>query len=220
MTGGMALFILFGFAQFGARGMVDYTHVPIIFHIHGAVMVTWLGLLVTQAFLAGTGNLPLHRTLGWLSLIMVPLIVMIGSATCITALRLEIFPPFFSGPYFLALVHVSILFFAALMATAIVRRKDTAWHKRLILGSTILLLEPALGRLLPMPLIMPWGEWLSLAIQLGVAWQIVRDDRRTLGSVHPATGIVLATIVMSHVAYEGLALVPAWQEFAAGITGT
>lgn len=56
-----------------------------------------------------------------------------------------------------------------------------------MLGSTILILEPALGRLLPMPLIMPWGELLVMVIQLGVLWLVVRHDRASLGAVHPAT---------------------------------
>lgn len=216
MTAGMALFILFGFGQFAARGFVDYTNVPLIFHLHGMVMVAWLGLLVTQSFLAA-GNLALHRRLGWLSAVMVPLIVVLGSATCVTALKAGIFPPFFTPAFFLALVHVGLLCFAALMIAAIAKRRDTAWHKRLILGSTILLLEPALGRVLPMPLLMPWGEWLAMVIQLGVAWLIVRDDRRTLGAIHPATRIVLATILASHVLFEELALLAPWQDFAAQI---
>lgn len=217
MTGGMALFILFGFGQFAARGFVDYAQVPVIFHLHGGTMVAWLGLLVTQSFLAGSGNLSLHRSLGWLSVVMVPLIVILGSATCVTALRAGIFPPFFTGPYFLALVHVSVLFFGAMMAAAIWLRRNTPWHKRLILGSTILLLEPALGRVLPMPLIMPWGEWLSMAIQLGVAWLILRDDSKTIGFIHPASKVVVAAIVLSHVGYEVLARVPAWQQFTASV---
>lgn len=223
MAIGISLFIVFGFAQFGLRGFVPYTQVPVIFHIHGMAMLAWLALVCTQALLAGgangLGGLELHRKLGWASAVMLPTIVVLASLTCLAGLREGLFPPFFTPGYFLALVHVSVLIFAALVIAAVARRGRPDWHKRLILGSTILIMEPALGRVLPMPLIMPWGEWLSMVIQLGVVALIVRHDRREHGAIHPATLTVAATIVLAHVAVEVLAVTPAWIAFATQFAG-
>lgn len=219
MSIGMAVFILFGFGQFAARGFVNYAAVPIVFHVHGALMAGWLVLLVTQASLAGRGSLALHRRLGWLSVIVVPAIMAVASLTCFTAIRQNLVPPFFSGPYFLALVHVNVLIFGLMIAAAVVRRKETAWHQRLMLGSTVLLLEPALGRILPMPLIMPWGEWLTMVLQLGVVFLMARNDTRTLGQWHPATRVVALCVVAAHVVVELLSVTPAWVSWAERVTG-
>ena len=215
MTIGMSLFIVFGFAQFALRGFVPYTQVPLIFHLHGMTMLAWLGLLCTQSVLAGRGvGLEIHRKLGWASALMLPLIMVLASVTCVTALRAGLFPPFFTPAYFLALVHVGVVIFAVLLATAIARRAQADWHKRLIIGSTVLLMEPALGRVLPMPFITPWGEWVAMVIQLGVVALVVRHDRRALGRVHPATMAVILAVVLGHVVVELLAISPWWIAFA------
>lgn len=225
MAIGMSAFIVFGFGQFALRGFVDYANVPVVFHLHGMAMLAWLALLVTQALLAGRtatgapgGGLAMHRTLGWASAVMLPLVVILASLTCLAGLRTGIFPPFFTPGYFLALVHVSVAIFAALVAAAVARRQQADWHKRLMVGATVILLEPALGRVLPMPLIMPWGEWLSMAIQLGVVLLIARHDRRELGRVHPATGAVALAVVLAHVLVELLAITPPWIAFAGRFT--
>ncbi|SFF87167.1 hypothetical protein SAMN05518801_102347 [Novosphingobium sp. CF614] len=219
MTIGISAFIVFGFAQFGLRGMVDYQHAPLVMHLHGMAMLAWLSLLVTQSLLAGRGGLALHRRLGWASAVLLPLIVVLASLTCLTAIRRGIFPPFFTAPYFLALVHVSVAIFAAIVATAVARRGQADWHKRLMVGSTVLLMEPALGRILPMPLILPWGEWLSMVIQLGVVGLIMRHDRRELGRIHPATTAVATAVALSHVLVELLAITPWWIAFTARAAG-
>lgn len=216
---GISAFIVLGFAQFGLRGFVDYRHAPLVMHLHGVAMLAWLALLTTQSVLAGNGGIVLHRRLGWASVVMVPLIVVLASLTCFAAIRAGIFPPFFTAPYFLALVHVSVIIFAAMVATAVARRGQRDWHRRLMVGSTVLLMEPALGRVLPMPLIMPWGEWLSMAIQLGVIALVMRHDRREMGRVHPATIAVFLVVILDHVLVELLAVSPWWMAFTARATG-
>jgi len=219
MAIGLSAFIIFAFAQFGLRGFVDYGHAPLVMHLHGMAMVTWLGLLTTQSLLVGRGGLALHRRLGWASAVMVPTMVVLASALCLTALQLYMFPPFFTPAYFLALVHIEAAFFALLVAMAVSRRKQSDWHRRLMVGSTILLMEPALGRLLPMPLIAPWGEWVSMVIQLGVVLLIVRHDRRKIGHTHPATMAVAMVVLLSHVMVELLAVTPWWIALAARLAG-
>ena len=62
----MAVVIIFGFAQFAARGMVDLLAVPKWVHLHGILMLGWLGILVTQNLLIQRGKIALHRKIGWL----------------------------------------------------------------------------------------------------------------------------------------------------------
>src|SRR3546814_9908486 len=68
--------------------------------------------------------------------------------TGIASLVLNRFPPFFTPPHFLALTVTESLVFGAMVAWAIRRRRATDWHRRLMIGATIVILEPALGRLL------------------------------------------------------------------------
>jgi hypothetical protein len=210
----IALFILFGFAQFAARGYSSFSRAPAIVHLHGGLMVTWLGIFIAQNALVHKGELGIHRKLGWLSAALVVVIALTGVMTGYHAVAAGRQPPFFSPPYFLALVTVGSLVFAAMVAWAVALRKQVQWHRRVMLGAMFILLEPALGRLLPMPLIMPWGEWAVLAVQLIFVWVLANHDRKILGSVHSATKAVAAILILSHVAFELLAILPPVVSFA------
>lgn len=203
---GIALFIVFGFAQFAARGFVDPRAAPLLVHLHGVVMLAWLALTVVQATLVQRDNMALHRKLGWLGVVLAGAVVILGSYVGVRAVELHRQPPFFTPPYFLALTQIGVISFGGLVAFAVMRRKQTEWHRRLMLAAMIAILEPALGRTLPMPLIMPWGEWMVLAVQLGVFMFLVRHDQRVLGRVHPATLTGMAVVTLNHVLVEVLAM--------------
>jgi len=219
MALGIALFIVFGFVQFSARGFVDVAKVPAHIHLHGVVMLCWLSLTVVQPWLVGRDNLALHRRLGWLGLALAAAVAVLGSYSGIYATITRHQPPFFTPPYFLALTQVGIVAFAGLIAAAVIQRRRTDWHRRLMLGALILIMEPALGRILPMPLIMPWGEWLALAFQLATLGIVARHDLKTLGAVHPATIAAGLVITLTHVAVELLAITPAWAALTARVAG-
>jgi hypothetical protein len=209
-TLGLAVFIVFGFAQFGARGMVDYRAVPVSVHVHAVVMLAWLALVVVQATLVQRDNLALHRKLGWAGTVLAAGVVVMCSYVGITINRMGMQPPFFTQPYFLALTQLNAVVFGGMVVAAILRRRETEWHRRLLAGTLVLFMEPALGRLLPMPLIMPWGEWLALAIQLAVLGILMRHDRKTLGAIHPATTSVFLVVALTHCIIEVLAISPFW----------
>lgn len=207
---GIAVFIVLGFMQFAARGFVAPTQAPIYVHVHGAIMIAWLALSVAQAWLVQRDNLALHRRLGWIGVVLAAAVVLTGSYVGIRAVETGRQPPFFAPAYFLSLTQVGIAFFAAIVALAVSRRRQTEWHRRLMVGALIMIMEPALGRVLPMPFIMPWGEWLVLAIQLGVFLIVVRHDRKVLGHVHPATLTAMAIVTLAHVVVETVAHIPSW----------
>lgn len=53
----------------------DFIDKTNIIHIHGALWMSWLILLVAQPFLINTGRLQLHRTIGKVSYVLGPLII-------------------------------------------------------------------------------------------------------------------------------------------------
>jgi len=196
----LAAIIVVGFAQNAALGRVDIPRVPVWVHVHGLLMLGWLGLFVSQNRLAASGNLRLHRKLGWIGAFLVCAIVGVACFTGVMSLALHRFPPFFSASYFLALTLVDTLAFGGLVFAGISNRRDTETHRRLMMGGTIVILEPAFGRLLPMPIIGgETGEWITMAIQLCFVGAIALHDRRTLGRVHPATVSVGLVVALAHI---------------------
>lgn len=219
MAMGLAAFILFGFVQFAARGFVDYRAVPAIVHVHALAMTAWLALFVVQATLAQRIDRTLHMRIGWASLLLVIAIPPLAIATCVTMLRVHAVPPFFTPAYFLSLVTIGGISFAGVVLTAVALRRRSDWHRRLMIAATILLMEPALGRLLPMPLLGDWGEWVAMVVQLLTFGFLVRHDRRGLGRVHDATVAGAATVVLMHVAVSLVAMLPGVEAVAAGYWG-
>lgn len=213
----LAALILFGFLQFEMRGFVDIRNVPPFLHLHGGFMVSWLALICAQNVLVSRSQLQLHRTLGWVGAVLAAAVVAMASYTGYQAIARGMVPPFFSVPQFLALTQVEALSFGLLVVLAIAYRKQTQFHRRFMLISTIQIVEPALGRLLPMPLLGGWGEWLILTIQLIMLAVLARHDRRILGLVHPATLIGGAVVVASHVLTSMLAALPSFAAYAQAI---
>lgn len=215
MAVGISIFIVFAFGQFSARGFVDFGAAPIWVHVHALVFLSWLALFSTQNILAERNSLALHRKLGWTGAVLAFAMVTLGSFIGIKAVELGRQPPFFTPPYFLALTQIGVLAFGALILAAILRRRRTDWHQRLMLSATVMLLEPAFGRLLPMPLIGPQtGEMIAMALQVGVLAIAMAHDRKALGRIHPALLWGTATVVATHLLITWLATTPLFVDWA------
>lgn len=180
-------FVVFAFAQWALRGFANYATLPVAVHVHWIAMLGWMGLFVVQNYLAGRGSLALHRKLGWVGVALAVFVAVIGTYVTIEAIRRHRVPPIFTDPYFLVLGPVHTYFFLATLFAAIFLRRQTQWHRRLMLVATVLLLEPAFGRLVPFPILSgPLGPWTELLLQLGVLAIAMVHDWRVRGGVHPA----------------------------------
>jgi hypothetical protein len=213
----LAVLIVLGFVQFSLRGFVDLRRVPLLTHIHGAFMVAWLGVAVAQNILVHRGELQTHRRVGWLAAALVAGIAVMGVTVGFSAVAGQRVPPFFSDPYFLALTIVEPVAFAAVVAWGVSLRRDTQWHRRTMLGANVIILEPALGRLLPMPLMGGMGEWVILALQLLVLTVLARHDRQVLGKTHPATLSMMGIIVLVHLAVFAISIFPPFVALAQAV---
>lgn len=216
---GIAAVIVVGFAQFTARGLVNVGAVPLWVHLHALVMVAWLGLLIFQSSLVQRGNVMLHRQLGVLGVVLAAGLVVLAMFTGVRAIALHRVPPFFTDAFFLALTQVGMLIFAGTILAAVVNRNRPEWHRRLMIGALVLLMEPALGRLLPMPLMGPWGEWVIMSIQLLTLGLVARHDRKRFVGIHPATLVSAVIVAFTHVAVTLASLTPFFIERAAEIAG-
>ena len=216
----LSLFIVTGFVQWTLRGFVSVGSTPWWVHAHGAFMLLWLGILVAQNAIIGRGNFRLHRQLGWIAMIVVAGTGVFGSFAGIQALALHRIPPFFTNPFFLALTQVEVVLFVGTIAWAVFQRRQTQWHRRLMLGATIILMEPALGRLLPMPMLGSASQWIILAIQFVPLGILARHDRTTISAIHPATVCSAAIVAGSHVIATALSSLPGFVAMANRLAGS
>ena len=120
----------------------------------------------------------------------------LGCAVTLAMVRGGRTPFFFTPLQFLILDPVSIFSFAGLSVAAIVLRRQTDWHRRLHFCGMAILMGPAYGRLLPLPLLIPWAyEATFAAVMIFPVIGVIADLRRT-GRVHPAWGWGIGTIVL------------------------
>lgn len=203
----MAAIVVAGFSLMVVTGRSSFASPPIV-HAHAVVFMGWVVLYVTQNALVARGSIALHRRLGWIGAGWIVAMVVLGTIVTVRLVRLGHAPFFFPPALFLVLNPVTILTFAALTTAAIVRRRQTEWHRRLHFSGMALLLGPAYGRLLPMPFLIPYAYEVDvLAVLIFPIVGMVFDLRRT-GKVHPAWWWGLAAIIGSTVLSEAITYSP------------
>ncbi len=116
------------------------------YHLHAVSASLWMILLITQPYLYKKGKMKLHRKLGWISLILIPLIV-IGGVIMIRSMihGQAYYPP--GSVYKLAFIDViTLASFVGIYALAIYHRKTLKLHARLMVITIFGPLLPALTR--------------------------------------------------------------------------
>jgi len=199
LVAGFGLNVVLGRSSFGS---------PLIVHVHAFVFFGWVVLYVVQNALILTGNRPYHRQLGWLALLWIPAMVVLGTVMTLHSLRTTGGPFFFDQNEFLFGNPLGIVAFAGLAGWAIAVRANTGWHRRLMFCAMAALTGPGFGRLLPMPLLIPWGWWVSNLMPLLFPLIGMLADRRRTGSVHPAWYCGVAVILAVLIAIDLLAYSP------------
>ena len=203
----MAFVVVAGFSVQHAMGRSSFA-APVLLHAHAIVFMGWIMLYVIQNSLAVTGRLSLHRRLGWIGAVWIVLMVGLGTAVTVGMVRRGTVPFFFLPQQFLIFDPVTLIAFAALTAAAIRMRRRTEWHRRLHLCGTALLLGPAFGRLLPLPLLTPFAFEAAFTAPLLFPLAGVIADLRRSGRVHPAWNWGIAAMVCTLLLIESLTYSP------------
>jgi hypothetical protein len=208
----MALTIVGAFAFNYAMGRSTFAAPPLV-HAHAMIFMGWVAIYLTQNLLIGSGRLGMHRKLGWIAAGWIFPMVLLGCLVTLAVLRRGDVLFFFRPLQFLVFDPMTLFFFAGLTIAAITQRQRTDWHRRLHFCGMSLLLMPAFGRLLPLPLLVPWAWEAAFAACLLFPLAGILSDLRRSGSVHPAwrygVGAMLACLVLTEaVTYSpvGLAL--------------
>ena len=203
----MSFVIVAGFSLNLAMGRSSFD-APLAYHVHGVVFMGWIALYLAQHVTISRGNTALHAKLGKLAYLWLPLMVATGCTIMIVVAQRTGGPFFFGVNEFLVSNLALLLAFGGLAWWALRRRRYTGWHRRLMLCAMAILTGPGLGRLLPLPLMIP-NAWIitTFATWIFPLVGMIADKRRD-GRVHPAYWWGLGIYVAVFAASMALAYTP------------
>jgi hypothetical protein len=147
-----AALVFAGFARtYYLKGFFGNPPLTPLVHLHGFLFTCWLVLLLSQVTLVAANRTDLHRRLGVAGGVLAGLMVLIGTATAIQAVKRGFVPGNADAPppplVFLVIPLFDILVFAILVTAALYYRRRSDIHKRLMIIATIAILPPAIARL-------------------------------------------------------------------------
>ncbi|WP_374126730.1 hypothetical protein [Sphingomonas sp. 28-62-11] len=218
----MAGLLIAGFSLNIVMGRSSFER-PIIVHAHAIIFMGWMVIYVLQNWLATKGPLALHRRLGWLALGWLALMLYFGTAVTVMNVQAGTVPFFFQPLHFLVFDPMSLIGCIALIGAGVSMRADTGWHRRLNYCGMALLVGPGVGRLLPMPLLIPYAYQSAFAVVLLLPVIGIVADWWRDGRVHPAWWWGLGGMIATEVVTEAIAFSPMglslYQAVTAGTPG-
>ena len=204
----MATVIVAGFSFQLAMGRSTFAS-PLRVHVHAILFMGWVAIYLLQNVLVSTNRVGLHRRLGWLGAAWMVAMTASGILVTVAMVRTGTVPFFVQPLQFLVFDPGTVLAFAGLTISAILLRRRTEWHRRLHFCGMTMLLAPAFGRLLPLPLLQPWAWEATFVVTLLFPLCGMWSDVRRRGRVHAAWGAGVAAILAAFVLIEALAYGPA-----------
>lgn len=215
MAVAIALTVVIAFSLFLGAGLSTFGS-PWWVHVHAVTFMAFIGLYLVQNALVFRNDIATHRRLGRIGAGYTVWMVLVGLVLTPLTLAVGRSPPFFTPAYFLALDWANIIVFGALVTAAVLNRRRTDWHRRLMLCATVCVIAPALGRLIVMS-----GH--AMTAPLNVATLLVfiavamAFDLANRGRIHPAWGWGAGALVLFGAATELLAVFPPFVALAARI---
>lgn len=206
--------VFVGFARsYYLKGVFGAPALATLTHLHGLVMTAWFLLFVAQVRLVAAHRVDVHRRLGSVGAVLTALVVIVGSATAISAAARGASP----GPpplIFLVVPLGDMLVFALLAGAGIAMRRRGEYHKRLMLLASVGMLTAAIARI-PLGPISTAGLPAFFALNDLCVLACAAYDTAKNRRLHPAFGYGVLLIVVSQPLRLLLAATPAWQQFAA-----
>jgi hypothetical protein len=198
---------------------------PLIIHLHAAAFVGWLMLLTAQVLLVRAKRLDLHRRLGLLGAGLAAFMFIIGPATAVFVHR-RAFGTANEDPSFLAIQLTDILAFAGLIIPALLWRRDSAVHKRLVLLATLYITDAGFTRWLGDPIanMLAAHPFASQMAALYLCPDILvaglgAYDLITRRRLHPAYIAGATWIITAQLTGTSLLLSAAWKPISVSLIG-
>ena len=220
-----ALFLATAVVGFGPRSVEILTGVrrnpPLVVHIHAALIVAWLGMLLTQTTLVAIGKTAWHKALGLASLVLGPAIVAAMVAVSIWRFDERVsLGQITAGANTLLNQGRAILYFSVFFLWAILSRKaDCETHKRMMILTIVPATTAAFARMSWLPITTPDSPLAPHAYMLLLLTPMIIYDVVRLGRPHSAYLIGLALMLPWMIATQLLWNSPWWVATASRLMG-
>jgi hypothetical protein len=203
---------------------------PILTHLHFVVMASWLALSIVQPLLIRAGKWELHRKVGRLSYVVLPMVVVTGYAMLrngavreLNNLRGQVTsgaetlsePEILAQVYDYALLGTPYIFWPAIFYTlAMVHRRTMVFHSRYMLAAILTMTGPIVDRIFFLSLgLMHIGplpaETISFLLIDGILVAMLLYDRRKGRSIKPLT-VSLIIYLVGQLGYFLIQKTAAW----------
>lgn len=197
---------------------------PWVVHAHALCYVGWVVLLAAQIWLVRTRRVAVHRRLGTMLLLLLPLMMVLGPATAISLNAAD--PAIKPGDLsFMSTQFTNVLGATTLIAAGFLARRDAASHKRLMLMGTIAITEPGFSRIWASPLSSLLGDGYLpyyFSTYIGTLVLMIAAggyDLATRRRLHSAYIAAFCWILANQVAATWLFYQPFWLAWMTRLTG-
>lgn len=182
-------------------------------HVHGALMVSWVMMLILQPYLIIKNKYKTHRLIGKISYITAPLVfISMILITRLSYLNMVGEMPFKEVAAFQSLNFIGPFNFLILYSLAIIHRKDVFKHKRFMIGTMFTISGAVFSRMLIHILGLPgefdaffFSEYFGLSI---VILLLLNDLRK---KVNPIPYTIIAVVIFLSILNMHARYTEVWQ---------
>jgi hypothetical protein len=203
------------FARGGPAVTISGAPITALVHLHAALFTAWVVLFVVQTALVATHRVHVHRKLGVAGAVLAAGMVAAGTTLAIRSAAAGASVPDVPALSFLAVPIFDMLLFTTFVTAALLKRRDTEAHKRLMILAYVSLMAAPIARI---PGAMPLGPlaFFGLAflfIGAGVVYDLA--SRHRVHGVYVWGGALLVLSVPVRLAVAGTST---WRSFAEMLT--
>ena len=145
----MFIIVHIGFHATYLKHIPEFTGFSWVHHIHGALMASWVFLLVLQPILIYKRKYTVHHFLGRLTYLIALLIVfsmfLIAKQNYQTGILKK---DSIDVMAIQSITWMQLFMFVLFYSLAIYFRKNTYWHMRFIIGTAIIMIGPSMNRIM------------------------------------------------------------------------
>ena len=203
----------------------SFASTPVV-HFHGMLFFSWTLYFAFQTWLAASGRIARHRTIGTIGVSLATAMTIFGFLVAVNVMKRSAAMGQTDAGIAFAIVPLSgLLFFAVVFTLAIANTREPETHKRLMLLAAISILDAAVARWFltflapagpPGPPPVPVTIAPALVAYLLLVVAIVADWRRR-GRPHPVYIYGGAALVAVKLLNWPISMTPAWHSLAGGI---
>lgn len=183
-------------------------------HFHGFMLMSWFAMLIIQPFLIRAKKYELHRQIGKISYLQIPLLLysifLVSKVSFLKNIALMPRPAVIGN---LSLDLPAIVAFGFFYIMAMVNKQNTAAHMRYMIATSLLMIGPGLGRALiifggiPFPIAVTTTMYVSEI----VAIIFLAFDYFNGRSIKPFI-VIIGVLIACHL-FWAFQMTPAWQVF-------